>query len=76
MDRAEAGHLPAGATREYAPHLARAATAVGIDALFLEVHPDPANAWSDAAAQLTIPEAIALLRQIHRVREAVSNFPA
>ena len=61
-----------GATREYAPHLARAAVAVGVDALFLEVHPHPAEAKSDAAAQLDIDQATALLRQLARVREAVA----
>lgn len=63
-----------GATREFAPHLARAAVAVGVDALFLEVHPDPANAKSDAAAQLSIPEAAELLRQVARIRVAVEPF--
>jgi 2-dehydro-3-deoxyphosphooctonate aldolase (KDO 8-P synthase) len=65
-----------GATREYAPHLARAAAAVGIDALFLEVHPNPAEAKSDAAAQLTIAEAEALLSQVARLREALGGIPA
>jgi len=60
-----------GATREFAPHLARAAVAVGVDALFLEVHPDPPQAKSDAAAQLTIKDAIALLRQIAQLRQAL-----
>jgi 2-dehydro-3-deoxyphosphooctonate aldolase (KDO 8-P synthase) len=60
-----------GATREFAPHLARAAAAVGIDALFLEVHPNPAEAKSDAAAQLSIAEAEALLAQVAAVRAAV-----
>ena len=64
-----------GATREYAPHLARAAVAVGIDALFLEVHPDPDHAKSDAAAQLTIRQAEKLLEQIARVRDAVGGVP-
>lgn len=62
-----------GATREFAPHLARAAAAVGIDALFLEVHPNPAEAKSDAAAQLTIAEAEQLLTQVARIREAVGD---
>jgi 2-dehydro-3-deoxyphosphooctonate aldolase (KDO 8-P synthase) len=62
-----------GATREYAPHLARAAAAVGIDALFLEVHPDPANAKSDAAAQLTIAEAVAVLKQVAAIRNALAD---
>jgi 2-dehydro-3-deoxyphosphooctonate aldolase (KDO 8-P synthase) len=62
-----------GATREFAPHLARAAAAVGIDALFLEVHPNPAEAKSDAAAQLTIAEAEKLLTQVMRIREALAD---
>lgn len=65
-----------GATREFAPHLARAAAAVGIDALFLEVHPNPAEAKSDAAAQLTLAEAEQLLSQVGRIREAIGGVPA
>ena len=64
-----------GATREFAPHLARAAAAVGIDALFLEVHPDPDHAKSDAAAQLTISQAEKLLEQVARVRDAIGGVP-
>ncbi|MCG9894336.1 MAG: 3-deoxy-8-phosphooctulonate synthase [Fimbriimonadaceae bacterium] len=45
-----AGTSTAG-VRESIPAMVRAACAVGIDALFLEVHPDPANALSDAATQ-------------------------
>jgi 2-dehydro-3-deoxyphosphooctonate aldolase (KDO 8-P synthase) len=62
-----------GATREFAPHLARAAVAVGVDALFIEVHPNPPSAKSDAAAQLGISEAEVLLAQLARVREAVGG---
>ena len=36
-----------GGTREHGPVLARAAVAVGISGLFMETHPDPANALSD-----------------------------
>ena len=36
-----------GGTREHVPVLARAAVAVGISGLFMETHPDPANALSD-----------------------------
>ena len=36
-----------GGTREHVPVLARAAVAVGISGLFMETHPDPANAMSD-----------------------------
>lgn len=62
-----------GATREYAPHLARAAVAVGVDALFIEVHPDPPNARSDAAAQLDIQSARRLLRQLAALREVIDD---
>jgi 2-dehydro-3-deoxyphosphooctonate aldolase (KDO 8-P synthase) len=36
-----------GGQREFVPVLARAAVAVGISGLFMETHPDPANAKSD-----------------------------
>ena len=43
-----------GGQREFIPPLLRAAVAVGVDALFLEVHPDPARALSDAATMLPL----------------------
>jgi 2-dehydro-3-deoxyphosphooctonate aldolase (KDO 8-P synthase) len=36
-----------GGQREHVPVLARAAVAAGISGLFMETHPDPANALSD-----------------------------
>src|SRR2546426_665589 len=60
-----------GANREYAPHLLRAAAAVGVDALFLETHPDPDRALSDAAAQLPLKDVPALLQSAKAVHEAV-----
>lgn len=45
-----------GGRREFIPALARAAAAVGVDGLFVETHPDPANAKSDAATQLPLAE--------------------
>lgn len=54
-----------GAEREFAPVLARAATATGyLSGFFLEVHADPGNAKSDKDAQLSIEQASALLRQL------------
>jgi 2-dehydro-3-deoxyphosphooctonate aldolase (KDO 8-P synthase) len=61
-----------GASREYAPHLMRAAVAVGVDGLFMEVHPDPDHAWSDAAAQLPLASVQALLEQVRRIHDSVS----
>jgi 2-dehydro-3-deoxyphosphooctonate aldolase (KDO 8-P synthase) len=59
-----------GAQREYAPHLMRAACAVGTDALFVETHPDPQRALSDAAAQLPLADVPALLRRAKAIHEA------
>jgi 2-dehydro-3-deoxyphosphooctonate aldolase (KDO 8-P synthase) len=44
-----AAGLTSGGQRELIPVLARAAVAAGVDGLFIETHPDPANALSDAA---------------------------
>jgi 2-dehydro-3-deoxyphosphooctonate aldolase (KDO 8-P synthase) len=61
-----------GGVRESIPAMVRAATAVGIDALFLEVHPDPASALSDSATQWPLDRAQELLEQAARVRDAIS----
>jgi len=50
-----------GGQREFIPPLLRAAVAVGVDALFLEVHPDPERALSDAATMLPLADLRALL---------------
>jgi 2-dehydro-3-deoxyphosphooctonate aldolase (KDO 8-P synthase) len=60
-----------GGVRESIPAMVRAATAVGIDALFLEVHPDPANALSDAATQWPLDRARELLSQVRDIRSAL-----
>ncbi|GMU84442.1 MAG: 2-dehydro-3-deoxyphosphooctonate aldolase [Planctomycetota bacterium] len=59
-----------GGAREYIPLLARAAVAAGVDALFLEVHDDPAHAKSDAATVWPLEKLEPLLRacaEIHAV---------
>lgn len=43
-----------GGQREFIPHLVRAATGCGINALFIETHDDPPNALSDANTVLDI----------------------
>ncbi len=53
-----------GGNREAIPYLARAASAVGIDALFMEVHPDPERGLSDAATMWPLDRLEALLRQV------------
>ena len=52
-----------GGNREMVPHLMRAALAVGVDGLFLEVHPDPDHAISDAANQVRLSDIEDILKQ-------------
>jgi 2-dehydro-3-deoxyphosphooctonate aldolase (KDO 8-P synthase) len=53
-----------GGRREFIPALARAAAAVGIDALFLEVHPEPEKGLSDSATMLRLAELSPLLEEV------------
>ena len=52
-----------GGNREMVPALMRAAVAVGIDGLFIETHPEPNHAISDAANQVKLSDMRALLEQ-------------
>jgi 2-dehydro-3-deoxyphosphooctonate aldolase (KDO 8-P synthase) len=52
--------------------LARAATAAGVHALFLECHPDPKSALSDAATMIPLDKVGALLRDLAAIRAALS----
>ncbi len=67
------GHATAGA-KEFHPYLARAAAATGVDGFFIEVHPDPENALSDATTQLSIDEFEALVPQLEAVSSAAGEF--
>ena len=59
---------------EFIKPLARAAAAVGIDALFLEVHPDPKKALSDAASQLPLSELEGLLVHVIGIDRIVKGY--
>ena len=52
-----------GGNREMVPYLMRAALAVGIDGLFIETHPDPEHAISDAANQVRLSDMETILKQ-------------
>jgi len=58
-----------GGQREFIPHLVRAATACGINALFMEVHDDPENALSDANTVLDLEYLENILCQAKAVHE-------
>ncbi|MFZ0406544.1 MAG: 3-deoxy-8-phosphooctulonate synthase [Cyanobium sp.] len=57
-----------GGQREFVAPLARAAVAVGVDGLFLEVHPDPDNALSDGPNMVPLHRLEALLEQLLAIR--------
>ena len=56
-----------GGERRYIAALARAAVAVGIDALFMEVHEDPDRALSDGPNSLPLKELEGLLKQVKEI---------
>ncbi|MDX8409164.1 MAG: 3-deoxy-8-phosphooctulonate synthase [Mariprofundales bacterium] len=56
-----------GGNREFVPGLSRAAVAVGVAALFMEVHPDPDHAKSDGPNSLRLDELQPLLQVLKRI---------
>jgi len=60
-----------GGNREMVPYLMRAAVAVGVDGLFIETHPDPEHAISDAANQVRLANMKNLLRQALEINNIV-----
>ena len=67
-----AGDASDGDRRFVAP-LARAAVAVGIDALFIEAHADPDRAPCDGPSQITFDALTELLGEVRRIADAVSG---
>jgi len=61
-----------GGDRRMAPVLARAAVAAGCDGIFLEAHPHPAKAKSDAANQLPLSQVKSLLKTLRDLHAVVS----
>jgi len=62
-----------GGQREFVAPLARAAVAVGVDGLFLEVHPDPTVALSDGPNMVPLHRLKALLSQLVALRSVVAE---
>lgn len=62
-----------GGEREFIPALARAAVAVGVDALFMEVHEDPDRALSDGANNWPLDRLEELLRELRAIDEVVKT---
>lgn len=60
-----------GGQREFVAPLARAAIAAGANGVFLETHPNPEKAISDAASQVPLDELPALIESLLRVWKAL-----
>ncbi|RPH42737.1 MAG: 3-deoxy-8-phosphooctulonate synthase [Desulfobulbaceae bacterium] len=75
-DATHSVQLPGGAggssdgQREFILPLARAAVAVGIDGLFMEIHPEPEKALCDGPNSIPLNEIESVLVQLLRIREA------
>ena len=64
-----------GGQREFVPVLARAAVAVGVSGLFMETHPDPANALSDGPNAWPLDRMRSLLEVLKELDAAVKQRP-
>jgi 2-dehydro-3-deoxyphosphooctonate aldolase (KDO 8-P synthase) len=79
FDATHSVQLPGGAgtssggQREYAPVLARAAVAAGVDGVFMEVHPDPDRALCDGPNSLRLDTLEPLLGQLAAIRSIIQN---
>ena len=62
-----------GGQREFVAPLARAAVAVGVDGLFLEVHPNPDQALSDGPNMVPLHRLEGLLRQLLALRQGLEG---
>ena len=62
------GHA-SGGQRQFVRPLAMAAAAVGIDALFLEVHPDPEKALSDGPNTIALADVAEIIKTVNEIYE-------
>ena len=68
-----AGGTASSGDRQFVPHLARAAAAVGIDALFMEVHACPDKALCDGPNMMSLDELPALLKQVQEIDRIIKR---
>jgi 2-dehydro-3-deoxyphosphooctonate aldolase (KDO 8-P synthase) len=62
-----------GGQRQYVPHLARAAVATGVDALFMEIHEYPDRALSDGPNMVALADLERLLTELLAIRRATGR---
>jgi len=63
-----------GGNREFVPGLSRAAVAVGVAALFMEVHPNPDEALSDGPNSIRLDELEGLLNQLSQLDRVAKSL--
>jgi len=68
-----AGGERSGGQREFVAPLARAAAAVGVDAIFMEVHEDPERALSDGPNSYPLDQVAGLVRDLRRIDEVAQS---
>ncbi len=79
-DGTHSAQLPGGAgnitggQREFIPDLMKAAAALGVEGFFMEVHPNPPAAKSDATTQYYLSEAKTLLEQLKKIDTLIKGF--
>ena len=66
--------LTSDGKREFVPILMRAALAVGVDAIFAEVHPDPENALSDGPNQIHLDDLKKILLEAVKVDDVIKRL--
>jgi 2-dehydro-3-deoxyphosphooctonate aldolase (KDO 8-P synthase) len=69
-----AGNGVSSGERRFIPSLARAAVAVGVSGIFMEVHPDPEHAKSDAATQVPLKHFESMARELKALFELSKTF--
>jgi 2-dehydro-3-deoxyphosphooctonate aldolase (KDO 8-P synthase) len=63
-----------GGKPELIETIARAGIAVGADGIFMETHPDPANAKSDGANMLPLAQVDQLLQRLVKIKQVINSF--
>lgn len=74
VQRPGAGAGVSGGERQFVPVLARAALAAGANVLFIEAHPKPEEAKSDAASMLAFSDLPKLLSEFKQLYNLVNGF--
>jgi 2-dehydro-3-deoxyphosphooctonate aldolase (KDO 8-P synthase) len=66
---------PNGGAREFLPTIARAGVAAGVDGIFIEAHPNPAEALCDAASQYKLDELEEFLKPLIELYHITRKYP-